>query len=202
MGFREVVVRSSVTDWCIAAFTLALVVTSAYQNSSMQGQLNVMKDDQRPWVGIKDIGPGSPLIANVPFSIWIDLRNFGKSPAFLKEQASEMRLLDGDFPDTVEFSEPLPAGYDREGEPLLPGDIGIKLAPRKIFSEDEVDKVKSGKLHLYVFGRIKYTKPSDSNIHITRFCWQLEAIGNMEIKGIATPNIIMAGCHGLWSYAD
>src|SRR5437867_1893043 len=81
MGLREAIKRSSLTDWCIMLFTGVLTVVGYYQLTAMSGQLGVMREDQRPWVGLKELGSIPPLAANVSFPIWINIGNFGKSPA-------------------------------------------------------------------------------------------------------------------------
>lgn len=38
------------TDWCVAVFTFVLAAAAIYQFTVMNGQLDTMRKDQRPWI--------------------------------------------------------------------------------------------------------------------------------------------------------
>lgn len=86
MGFREVIKRSSLTDWLIMIFTGVLAGASIYQFIIMGGQLNIMQKDQRPWVKLSF----DNFIAQVQSPIGGNLHmiNSGKTPG---------KSLDGKF---------------------------------------------------------------------------------------------------------
>src|ERR1039458_1614982 len=52
MSLSERTKRYGITDWLLAAFTLALVVTSIYQMVILSSQLDTMRKDQRPWIRV------------------------------------------------------------------------------------------------------------------------------------------------------
>src|ERR1022692_249546 len=53
MGLREAAKRSTVTDWLLSGFTFVLAVVGTYQFVVVNGQLAIMRRDQRPWIKIK-----------------------------------------------------------------------------------------------------------------------------------------------------
>ncbi len=79
MSLGELWKRCSLTDRIIAFFTAVLAVTSIYQFIVMNGQLNTMRKDQRPWVDIS-FTPG-PAQALAPIGGTIRFENKGKTPA-------------------------------------------------------------------------------------------------------------------------
>src|ERR1035441_9152436 len=79
MGLREIAKRSSITDWCLAVFTLALVAVAIYQYIILRGQLDVMQKDQRAWLAVggdKD-ATFDPSTLHCPLAI----TDTGKTPA-------------------------------------------------------------------------------------------------------------------------
>jgi hypothetical protein len=82
MRLRELVKCSSPTDWLIAIFTFPLVLVAIYQYIILDGQLDVMRKDQRAWVSIGGnrnvtftVDP--MLTTHIPLTI----TNTGKTPA-------------------------------------------------------------------------------------------------------------------------
>lgn len=75
--------RSSFTDWCLAAFTLALVVLGYFQFKTMNSQRNITQKDEQAWLEF-DIQPDKTAlqIANgQPVSFPFQVMNIGKTPA-------------------------------------------------------------------------------------------------------------------------
>jgi hypothetical protein len=79
MGLREMMKRSSFTDWCIMLFTGVLAVAAIYQFIIMGSQLDTMRKDQRPW--IKITFSADKIAALAPLGGTIHLVNSGKTPA-------------------------------------------------------------------------------------------------------------------------
>jgi hypothetical protein len=71
------------TDWCIAAFTFVLAVTAIYQFGVMGGQLDTMRKDQRPWVGLTFTIAlnNNALQVGEPIKAVAHVVNDGKTPA-------------------------------------------------------------------------------------------------------------------------
>ena len=124
MGFRETVKRSSITDWCIAIFTLALVVVAIYQFHIMDGQLGEMKtatiqsttqfrQDERPYIGETSKSTQGPMWHQNPIDntrgqiewIW-HMTNYGKSPANNVSFTQEMKLAGGEWKPSYGESGP------------------------------------------------------------------------------------------------
>jgi hypothetical protein len=63
--FEWIKENSSFTDWCIALFTDVLAGAAIYQFLNMNGQLDDMRKDRRPWITISfkagDLQPNNPI---------------------------------------------------------------------------------------------------------------------------------------------
>jgi hypothetical protein len=78
--------NSSFTDWCIAAFTLALTIVGYQQYKILDGQLHVMRTEQRAWISTK---PDLTHSSHFPLPSYpLLLTNTGKTPAI---------KIEGDF---------------------------------------------------------------------------------------------------------
>jgi hypothetical protein len=77
--------ESTITDWLLAAFTLALTVTAIYQYKDTDRQLDVMRNDERAWIKVTPVPEEDHHLTSVddtrPISFLLKITNFGKSPA-------------------------------------------------------------------------------------------------------------------------
>jgi hypothetical protein len=80
MGLREFIKRPSITDWCIATFTVVLAGASIYQFVIMAGQLDTMRKDQRAWINVKVDSISKPTVDESLFAE-TTIINTGKTPA-------------------------------------------------------------------------------------------------------------------------
>lgn len=91
-----------ITDWLLAVFTLALVVTSIYQMVILGGQLDQMKLDQRPWlkVTVKSLQTVVRGSVTAPYAV----ENIGKTPALKVDGWLVIRPLP--MTDPIDFDNP------------------------------------------------------------------------------------------------
>jgi hypothetical protein len=109
MGFRELVKRSSFTDWCIAAFTCVLAVVGFLQWSILSGQLGESQKEftssHRPWVNVSgSVQIAGPLVfenTGAHVSVSYVLKNGGTAPALGTIQINK-GLIVGPMPRTPE----------------------------------------------------------------------------------------------------
>ncbi|MGD1213971.1 MAG: hypothetical protein ABR861_03185 [Terriglobales bacterium] len=151
------------------------------------------------------MGQLSPPKLGKPFSVWVDMGNFGKSPAFLRDTAIEMRPLVGTFPDDIQFSEPMPADLLRHRDPLFPSDVGYRKMAKITLTDEEAQQILKGEKNLYLFGIIHYTDSVDSRtIHTTKFCFYFASIEGTAttIQGQDYQNSVLVGCGGAYASAD
>jgi hypothetical protein len=47
-------IKGTFTDWSIAIFTVVLGCVAIYQYNAMNGQLSVMRNDQRAWLKVRN----------------------------------------------------------------------------------------------------------------------------------------------------
>ncbi len=184
---------------------LGILLAAIYgmQLYTMQGQLAVMRDDQRPWVGVRSIGQIDVPKPDVRYSIAVELGNFGKTAAFLRDTAIEMRPLAGDFPDTIDFSTPMPDSVKNNREPLFPGDVGVKKVATITMNAEEIKKLLGRAEHrLYLFGQIHYTTATDTTVHTTRFCFFVGSLGLTVVNNQAMENMALYECPSRYAYAD
>lgn len=177
MRLSEAVKRSSFTDWCIAAFTLALTVVAIYQLAITGSQLDTMRKDQRPWIKVSFTSHQTQALA--PVGGTVHLVNNGKTPA--------RGVVHGDFVvETVKNGEqprldyPLP--YIRFTTGMItpndtPADIfverersGAKNAPEiDPLMASEFEEFKQVKIFFVVYGTVHYADFFGTD-HWTKFC--------------------------------
>jgi hypothetical protein len=78
--FKEYAKTSSITDWCIASFTVVLAAAAIYQFIIMGGQLDVMRKDQRAWIAVAQKS-GITIGVNIAPTVSLGFTNTGKTPA-------------------------------------------------------------------------------------------------------------------------
>jgi hypothetical protein len=184
----------------------ALAFIYFMQLHAMQGQLDVMKLQQRPWVGIKSYSNIEATKSGTPFYMWVDFGNFGQSPAFLKDTIMEMRPITGEqgnLPENTEFSESIPDSFAKNRDPLFPGSVGYRKIAKITMSDDDARQITAGTKTLYLFGRIRYTSADSPEVHTTRFCWFFGSMGTaVNQKGQTTQTAALVNCGGSFAYAD
>lgn len=167
MGFQEAVKRSSVTDWCITAFTLVLSVVAVYQYFVMGNQLDTMKKDQRPWLRVTlDLRPTVDPKAPKIFGI-VRLLNSGKTPAKVPVTALfTEKVSNGDQPKLPQsgygFSNTTGIIYPNDPVPI-PGVTFYSL------SSTEYDDFVNGRIFFVIYGVTTY-QDFFGTAHWSKFC--------------------------------
>jgi hypothetical protein len=140
VSFRESIKRSSFTDWCIAAFTLALTVVAVYQGVVMGGQLDVMRKDQRPWIKTTfepfGVQPGSTISGN------LHTINNGKTPAKQFEGKFTIEKVKNGENPRLDYGESWDAFT---GGALFPNDPQTRAMSMQDTAQDRVSGTKSSK---------------------------------------------------------
>jgi hypothetical protein len=177
-GARDWVGRSSVTDWCIAVFTLALVLTSLYQFIVMSSQLDAMRKDQRPWIKVTFDNFTTSLQA--PLGGNLHMVNNGKTPAknidgkiiFERVENGEQPRLDGGTA-WVKFTTGVQFPNDPQTQPVSmqhtvnrPGGIFYESV---MPTQSELDDYNAGKIFYVAYAEVKY-KDYFGREHWTKFC--------------------------------
>jgi hypothetical protein len=179
--------NSSFTDWCIAAFTLVLAFVAIYQYNVMNGQLGVMRNDERAWLQVKVRGNSEKdrAAGEIPFnivsgqqiSIPLDLSNIGKTPAkeivinvFAEVPASfqgvRLECVDG----------PLRCPYNQTSMGIMfPSDHtdvhAVRMGPGDQSATDiEAKYWTEGKVYAAAYGIVTYEDVFNVH-HWTKFCF-------------------------------
>ena len=158
----------------IAVLTLSLAHDSARQAKisnrqleAMQGQLDAMKSDQRPWIGLLGIDPLQDANA-----VMVKIVNGGKSPA-LNVRAS---ILGGQIgTDTIQFpGKPCGSDCTLAGIEMLPNvPLGRRIPPL-----NQVPVAASAKIWVVV--RVDYSD-TDGGRHTTGVCLiRIPPYGDMQ----------------------
>lgn len=178
--------RTDLTNVMIAVFTIVLSYVTylqwdvmAEQNDAVEQQLDQMRLDQRPWVGIE-----TTRIDETQKKIdgWITWKNYGSNPAFIYANRMIAVPYNIDDKDLAELTEVHP---DQPAEDFMqmvipPGRDFSAALPSKmvIFSPTATDQplppdytkeVIDGKRAYYVIGAIFY-KDANNARHVTGFC--------------------------------
>jgi hypothetical protein len=176
----------SITDWCIAVFTFFLAASAIYQFILMDGQLNVMRKDQRAWLKVEpvpDVPTGDTTSAQIaygqPVVYPLRITNTGKSPARKFAMKIFIDIIDASQEpplDRVEDSSSYPNGGSITAGIIFPN-ADFKQPITRVAKGgtpvtatiDEVNAIKTGGAYLAVYGIINYDDIFNAH-HWTKFC--------------------------------
>jgi hypothetical protein len=187
MSLRGMIERSSLTDWLLALFTLALVVTAIYQIMITGRQLHAMRQDQRAWVKITSpeplaTGEGIPVVAPV------HMLNTGKTPALNYIGEAVVKLVPIKQEPDFDYSQ-LDHGHTNGGilYPNDPRDINASIYAKDAWannnpsptpltlSHDDYKSFYDGKSYIVVYARVRFLDIYGVS-HSTQFCnWSTNA---------------------------
>lgn len=167
-GIATVVI--AVLTWFISSDSSGQLKAISTQAETMQRQLDELKAEQRPWVGIYPVIV-APLKVGDPFRINIGVMNNGHKPAFnLVTQANATPLAAG-LPPPSEIVGFTPDVYVLQGKGmvLLPGaQVAVQPVTLDIAAIDQItfDRLQSGELQYWVTVLAEYAD-DDQNTHVT-----------------------------------
>jgi hypothetical protein len=192
--FYEWIKRDSkFTDWCVAGFTFVLAVVAIYQFVVMNGQLDTMRKDQRPWIKIAFVQ--DKLTALAPLGGTIRLVNNGKTPAkgIIRGDFAVEIVQNGDQP---KLDYPWPHTRFTTGM-IMPNDAPNDLAVYRVRAEHnasgwvpdnltltEFNDFTAFKTFIVVYGTVHYSDFFGTD-HWTKFCTPLvpeRATGNFTFQ--------------------
>ena len=135
---------------------------------SIQATEKAMRLDQRAWVGPVRISPFELRPEEVIPTIFIIVRNSGKTPSMGMTSATAMQFVNpGQSFEPILNKAPTPAPVDiiqPNGELYLPVDLGTTR-----LNDAAINRLRSGESTLYVFGEITYSDVF-GRAHFNRFC--------------------------------
>jgi hypothetical protein len=150
----------------IAAATVVNMVVSVKQWGVANDSLQLLKSQQRPWVGVESVNLGDATPPNVP-SWNVNFKNFGPLPAPTTKITSAF-FLAASFENVKKRMETIP--MSTVSAPTLPGQqhqqIERGIQP---MSANQWELFNTGTETLYILGRIDYTDTSNEP-HVTYFC--------------------------------
>jgi hypothetical protein len=163
-----------------------LAVDTTRQADASQEQLKVLKDNQRPWLGLAHIEALRGIIPSTDHYIPVDYRNFGRTPASHVKvvfNADVYRL--GDAP-TI----PLPVCDDcGDGETIMPS-MPVRRTPHidgLHLTQPAIDQIKAGTSLIWLTGRIDY-RDTDGKPHTTFLCEIFGADGSFRSCDVPDSN--------------
>jgi hypothetical protein len=190
--------KSSFTDWCIAAFTLVLAAAAIYQFIIMDGQLNVMRKDQRAWITVTTPTTEPAAVPGGPLSTTVTVTNTGKTPANNIAGNYYVEVVsNGDDPH---FETTTPHTMSSTGV-LIPNHPRDHLVTRKQarsngdiedapFTEREKIALDNGSAWIAIHGIVFYEDVFKTK-HWVRFCyWTTSKPGLYTSRGCTAYNSI------------
>jgi hypothetical protein len=213
--FRSIAVHHSVPQWATAGFTLLLAGVTlglaffanyAFEESqrttqALERQIQEMRDEQRPWVGLQSF-PQPPLPRfNEDYVVQLSFANGGKAPAFkVRANFTLHPLPTGTHPDIP--SEPCPETECGGGELSIPNaPITRKFGlPKDQMTGFTIHDVAEGRSVLWLVGRIDYEEMprvnnkgiKEATPHKTLLCynidWTRPAIATFRACGLPHSN--------------
>ena len=156
---------SAVASVVIVVLTISLAFYAGGQLTVMRGQLDEMRAEQRPWVGVDGVHV-EPLKAGQPIIASVRVKNVGRSPAF------KIRAGFGGQPYAASEIVLLPANCSNCTTDVLFPDGVKEFSPfdaRKPLTDGQLADIAAGKLIVRLGGRIEYVD-SQGTPHKTLVC--------------------------------
>jgi hypothetical protein len=196
-----------------ALVTISQAIIANRQLTAMQGQLNAMEADQRPWVGIEPTIVSELSYTENGMDVVIDLRlrNFGKSPALNTSQGGQLAFLSklsGLLTIQQRICETAGIG---PSSVIFPGEDPVHQRIDFQGGKDEVAKAKAATdfpdwiLLPEIIGCIHYFANGDHVPHETGYMYKLMHVPPAGIldprKGNASPNelLLVQDIFGNWA---
>jgi len=196
-SWRSIAAHHSAPHWAAAAFTLLLAGVTlglvffakhAFDESqkttqALERQIQEMRDEQRPWVGLQSF-PQPPLPRfNEDYIVQLSFANGGKTPAFKVRANFTLRPLPmGTNPDIP--AEPCPETECGGGELSIPNTpITRKFGlPKDQMTAFTIHDVAEGRSMLWLVGRIDYEEMArvnnkgirEATAHKTLLCYNID----------------------------
>jgi hypothetical protein len=147
--------------------TVAIAIFTWLTFGIYQEQLRIAKVNERAWV-VPIIGEIVPTPNPKVFQIQVDLRNNGKTPAWITAAGSQGKgaTKQKPLPDVPPYTEMGP--FSEKGSLLSPTGALPQGFP---ISQEWIDQVLAGQTTLFLFGYAKY-RDVYGDIHITRYCFE------------------------------
>jgi len=162
------------TDILMVVFTGVIAATGFFgwrtlhgQQDIMQGQLDAMKADERPWVGVQSFVLGAPTVN--PPSVNITLVNSGRSPA---------RLLNSYIGWGTMAPYPIDPIYGNNETPYGPG-RAIIVPNQTVGANEKLNPlpfivfaaIQNPSVDVFVYALIQYEDVVENVPHQTTLCW-------------------------------
>jgi hypothetical protein len=175
---RELIERSSLTDWLLAIFTAVLAAAAIYQFVITDAQLTEMRKDERPWV--KLTFDGFVAQANAPIGGTFHIVNIGKTVAKnLLGSFTIEKVQNGEQP-TLDFGR---AWNGMSSGALFPNDPAVQFLTKQqavhhpsgdtyepdILNQADFDDFNNGKIFFVAYAYLPYSDFSHIQ-HWTKYC--------------------------------
>jgi len=177
----------SFTDYCLTAFTLVLAVTAILQYQTMDGQLSMMRIDQRAWIKVKQPGGPQDIVSGKNVVMPLTFENFGKTAATQIVAAYSVQFMKANqlVPlACVEYATDGCAGSGAIVGTLMPTEsssVGVRWQTKSnvehIVTDEEAQAWNSGTAYVAVFGIIFYNDVFANTQHFVRFCSWISKAG-------------------------
>ncbi len=117
--------------------------------------LQMARNDQRAWIGTKSL-IGEEIRPGVRIQFGVIVANLGKTPAKKVKTQTSWRALPRTTPFSPVYNKSTTNIEQMSTSVLMPTFEGTLLAPPITLGEDQVEALRSGRAHFYVYGRITY----------------------------------------------
>ena len=113
-------------------------------------------EDRRAWVGV--IEPTAAPEKGSPIKSIISITNTGRTPALQVETKVKYLLKEGGMQPLTEEELTIDEPYYTSRSAILPGENHRYVVEgNKLLTEDDMARINSGKMTIYLFGEINYT---------------------------------------------
>jgi hypothetical protein len=178
----------------LTLLTLIIAGIAWKQASSAQLSAQAVINAERAWILVEGIRPqniGAALErqTNLAVPLFAQLRNYGKTPAWIMESSCKFVRIEGQtISGPLDYGESVSAG---DGYALPPNDGGFPVfaQPTPLLSAVDVERIRLGQISVFLYGLMKYRSVFDSlSIRETYFCLQLRVVGQVEMWQSSGPD--------------
>lgn len=126
----------------------------------------------RPYVLFEGMGMDPQIAPGAAPVFHIDLRNEGRTPAFIVEEQATFKIYSGSLPSKPEYATyPATKAENAAMPPNGKGRFNHFWPPDIVLTETLVNELKAGTKHLYIFGFVHYDDVFELH-HATGWCAQ------------------------------
>ena len=175
VGVGVIAISAGISAW--------QAVVATHQQHIMQGQLDEMQSEQRPWISIDNIRVVTAMAAGKDFYVRFQFKNYGNAPAPIAKACITPGALmftktEANFKRAVR--EGASACASRIRTPVMPGSGFVAHFHIPIVDQPSVDAITNDRIWLMYTGRIDYRDQRGTWRHTNLCFWYTPQLNEVD----------------------